>query len=291
MARARKSPASATEPRKKKPAAPGRKKGAKKGAAAPRWWLPPLVSLGIFAASFGVWMLIVPAARPKLMSFAAVADEAARKGVYLGLDVSDYPGTTVMRKLRQEAPYRWVGYYLKSPAHLDPSWMGTWKSALRDMGWSVAILYVGQQTSSLTEAQGRADADEAAREAEGEGFPPGAVIYLDVEANDEVGPQLGRYVRAFVAQLGEASGYRPGLYCHMKNASALAAVVEAEAKKRKVPFWVAGGDDFYFTSSPKSSSAPWATAWQGLLDVRDPARIVAAPVDVSTSITEKPSGF
>lgn len=289
MARARKSP-SPTGPQTK-PKAKSKAAGPKKGAAAPRWWLPPLVSLGLFLASFGVYVLFVPASRPRLASFAAVADEAARQGVYLGLDVSEYPGADVMRKLRQEAPYRWVGYYLKAPAHPDGSWMGTWKGALRDMGWSVAILYVGQQTSQLTEAQGQADADEAAREAKAEGFPPGAVIYLDVEAADAVSPALARYVRAFVTRLAEASDYRPGIYCHVKNAAPLADAVEAQAKKRRIPFWVAGGDGFYFTSSPKGSGAPWATAWQGLLDVRDPARVVAAPVDVSTSITDKPSGF
>src|SRR3712207_4325372 len=44
-----------------------------------------------------------------------------------------------------EVPYEWVGYYLPSaPCHKGTSWGGK-RQTLTDMGWGVAVVYVGQQ--------------------------------------------------------------------------------------------------------------------------------------------------
>ena len=47
--------------------------------------------------------------------------------------------------LKPASPYEWVGYYLQAPCHRDPSWMGK-RQTLTQMGWGLAVLYVGQQT-------------------------------------------------------------------------------------------------------------------------------------------------
>jgi hypothetical protein len=63
-----------------------------------------------------------------------------------GFDTSVYPGDAAMGAwLRPGSPYEWVGYYLQAPCHRDPSWMGK-RQALTNMGWGLAVLYVGQQT-------------------------------------------------------------------------------------------------------------------------------------------------
>ena len=60
-----------------------------------------------------------------------------------------------MQAWRQEdgAPYEWVGYYLPSaPCHKGDSWAGK-RQTLTDMGWGLAVIYVGQQVWSGTPRQ------------------------------------------------------------------------------------------------------------------------------------------
>ena len=63
-----------------------------------------------------------------------------------GFDTSVYPGDAAMSAwVKPNSPYEWVGYYLQSPCHRDPSWMGK-RLTLASTGWGLAVLYVGQQT-------------------------------------------------------------------------------------------------------------------------------------------------
>ena len=82
---------------------------------------------------------------------APLADEA-RAGTWLGFDTHTYPGDEKMRawKNAPNAPYRWVGYYLPAaPCHKGTSWRGK-RQTLVDMGWGIAVVYVGQQTWNRT---------------------------------------------------------------------------------------------------------------------------------------------
>jgi Domain of unknown function (DUF1906) len=77
-----------------------------------------------------------------------------RDGKHLGFDTYAYPGDQAMLAWRQDgAPYEWVGYYLPSaPCHKGVSWSGK-RETLNDMGWGVAVIYVGQQVWSGTPRQ------------------------------------------------------------------------------------------------------------------------------------------
>lgn len=77
-----------------------------------------------------------------------------RAGKHLGFDTYAYPGDEAMLAWRQDgAPYEWVGYYLPSaPCHKGESWGGK-RQTLADMGWGVAVIYVGQQVWSGTPRQ------------------------------------------------------------------------------------------------------------------------------------------
>lgn len=67
---------------------------------------------------------------------------------HLGFDTYAYPGDAAMRAWRDEnVPYEWVGYYLPSPCHKSDSWSGK-RETLTDMGWGLAVVYVGQQVWS-----------------------------------------------------------------------------------------------------------------------------------------------
>lgn len=86
----------------------------------------------------------------------AVTDASAkitrdlREGRHLGFDTYAYPGDEAMRAWRDEegSPYEWVGYYLPSaPCHKGDTWEGR-RQTLSDMGWGLAVVYVGQQVWS-----------------------------------------------------------------------------------------------------------------------------------------------
>ena len=77
-----------------------------------------------------------------------------RAGKHLGFDTYAYPGDNAMLAWRQDgAPYEWVGYYLPSaPCHQGETWSGK-RQTLTDMGWGLAVIYVGQQVWSGTPRQ------------------------------------------------------------------------------------------------------------------------------------------
>jgi len=71
-------------------------------------------------------------------------------GSHLGFDTYAYPGDDAMLAWRDDnVPYEWVGYYLPAPCHRSDSWSGK-RATLTDMGWGLAVIYVGQQTWSGT---------------------------------------------------------------------------------------------------------------------------------------------
>jgi hypothetical protein len=71
-----------------------------------------------------------------------------RAGRHLGFDTYAYPGDDAMLAWRDEdVPYEWVGYYLPAPCHKSDSWSGK-RTTLADMGWGMAVIYVGQQVWS-----------------------------------------------------------------------------------------------------------------------------------------------
>lgn len=77
---------------------------------------------------------------------AGISARDGRKGRHLGFDTYAYPGNEAMLAWRQaDVPYEWVGYYLPlAPCHKGSSWGGK-RQAITDMGWGVAVIYVGQQ--------------------------------------------------------------------------------------------------------------------------------------------------
>lgn len=77
-----------------------------------------------------------------------------RAGKHLGFDTYKYPGDDAMLAWREDgSPYEWVGYYLpEAPCHKGVTWAGK-RERLADMGWGVAVIYVGQQVWSGTPRQ------------------------------------------------------------------------------------------------------------------------------------------
>ena len=147
---------------------------------------------------------------------------------YAGFDRLDYPGDDAMQWLFTNTNLKWCGFYL-APAPSQGkgiSWM-TKLATLRSIGWGVAPVYLGQQTvasapsgsHTLTAAQGKIDAQDAATLAKRAGFVDGSILFLDVEQGRPVDPGMLDYYKAWVAELVANTVYKPGVYCSFSGIS------------------------------------------------------------------------
>ena len=241
------------------------------------------------------------------------------QGRYLGFDTNKYPGDDVMRawKSAPSAPYSWVGYYLSSPCHKDASWLGK-RQELRDMGWGVAVVYVGQQSwgraprklspaaiaglekggttcsaDFVSAARGTADANDAIARAAAEGFGHGTVVFLDVERMDQVPEAMRQYYQAWVARLLADGRYEPGIYAHKFNADLIYRDVkplfEAVGRDDDPRFWIASAKDFDPSKAPADVGHAFAGVWQGAIDVMKSVADLPLPIDINVSSWASPS--
>ncbi len=146
---------------------------------------------------------------------AARADPAEGHGrSYAGFDRNDYPGDDLLPALRRS--FSFTGYWLNPPpGESSNSWTGK-RSLLREHGFGFLILFNGRRDAELTgkdaASQGRADAASAIAAARREGFPRGAVLFLDQEEGGRLLPEQNAYLYAWVDRVRQ-SEYRPGVYC------------------------------------------------------------------------------
>ena len=252
------------------------------------------------------------------VSQVATTVTAAATGSYLGFDTHSYPGDRAMRRWKDASPYAWVGYYLPAaPCHESTSWAGK-RETLEQMGWGLAVIYVGQQTwdgvaapsvkqaqrklategrachkAFVTASRGAAEAEDAVATTAAEGFAPGTVIFLDVEYMDRTHARMLGYARAWVRDVLADGRYRPGVYVHTHNAEDLYEMVRAEyaaaGLNEEPPFWVAGGQRFAPSKKPQQVGHAFASLWQGVLDVHQSWGGVRLPIDVNVAAVPSPS--
>jgi Domain of unknown function (DUF1906) len=232
---------------------------------------------------------------------------------FAGFDTDIFPGLASMQTWRESSPFAFAGYYLTGPCHGNSSWLGNWQ-ALKDQGWGLAVLYVGQQGpagltgrrcthNTLTDAQGVLDAQELFAVASSEGLLPGTRVFLDVELidpNDAADqPNLApmqEYFRAWIRTLlqDEDHRYVPGLYCHLRNANDFRAAAVSEFDANEVDdepaLWVAGGKGFDFTKEPGDSGFARAHVWQGVLDTDQTFGGTTLRIDINVAASPNPSG-
>ena len=248
---------------------------------------------------------------------APLADDQ-QEGKVMGFDTHTYPGDRTMAawKAAPGAPYRWVGYYLPAPCHKDRSWSGK-RQTLVDMGWGIAVVYVGQQTwgrtprpsqkrlAALTKAgktcnadfispqHGVAEADDAIAAAEREGFPERSIVYLDLERMEKMPVVMRDYYRAWSRRLLEDGRYRPGVYVHAHNAQTVYDDVKSEFVAAGVDeeprVWVATGRGYEEGKAPQDVGFAFAGVWQGMIDVARTVADIKLPLDVNVSAWSSPS--
>jgi hypothetical protein len=304
-----------------------------------RWIRQHLVELGLALVAAG-WACGPDATEPgnqsdtesKIADVAAKVAQAAaavtgqkaefaddyEKGHYVGFDTHTYPGTATMKvwKTTPGAPYSWVGYYLPSPCHADRSWLGK-RDTLSNLGWGMAIVYVGQQTwgktprrlsaaqrtrlkkttqcsvNLISVEEATANADDATSIAESEGFAPGSVIFLDLERMEKIPTAMKGYYRAWTSRMLRNGIYQPGFYAHEHNAQEIYDDVIAEFKAAgsaaEPRFWIAGGKGFDEGRAPQDVGYAFAGVWQGVIDVARSVANIKLPVDVNVGSWASPS--
>jgi hypothetical protein len=205
---------------------------------------------------------------------------AAAAPAYLGFDRNDYPGDDKLPALKKTFSY--AGYWLNVPPN-DPNgnlWAGK-RESLQKMGFGFLLLFNGRtykqlQASGSAADAGKKDAQAAVDSARHEGFPPNAVIYLDVEEGGRLLREQREYVLAWVDGVA-SSGFRPGVYCSgirvpegTGKSISTADDLREQAKDRQLSFWVSNdvcgpSPGCVFPAEPPlpvSSGIGFASVWQ-----------------------------
>ena len=136
---------------------------------------------------------------------------------FAGFDISDYPGDSIMNRLKANTNLAWCGYYLApAPSHPDTGWMGK-RASLSASDWGIAPLYVGQQIGGRgslnpSASTGETDGKQAADFMDSEEFPAGSYVYLDLENGPPLTKAFEDYFTVWCDTV-QAGTYQPGIYC------------------------------------------------------------------------------
>lgn len=144
----------------------------------------------------------------------AIAPLLARSQTYVGFDKNGYPGDDLLPTLHNT--FAFTGYWLNNPPGMKGNpWAGK-RGVVRAAGLGFLILFNGRLDAELkgqdAAALGRQDAAAAIAAAQTEGFPPGAVVFLDQEEGGSLLPEQAAYLGAWFTAIRH-SAYKPGIYC------------------------------------------------------------------------------
>jgi hypothetical protein len=139
---------------------------------------------------------------------------AAAQKTYVGFDKNGYPGDDLLPALHQTFAY--TGYWLNNPPGMNSNpWAGK-RSVIRAARFGFLVLSNGRLDAQLkgrdAAALGRKDGATAVAAARQEGFPSGAVIFLDQEEGGSLLPEQAAYIGAWINTVSRAA-FRTGVYC------------------------------------------------------------------------------
>ncbi len=151
----------------------------------------------------------------------------------------------------------------------------------------------GCSRTLLSADRGAADALDAMARASAEAFPLGTVIFLDLERMDAIPASMQSYYRAWLGTVLADGRFRPGVYVHRFNASQVytdTRDVYLRAGVQGAPeFWIAGSTGFDLTRRPSDVGLPYASMWQGALNVTRSYAGSSVLIDESVSRNRSPS--
>src|SRR5207302_5518215 len=121
-----------------------------------------------------------------------------------GWDSNDSPGHDAMELLRPDCAF--TGYWVGSPPDdATICWTGK-RELLRSEGFGFVLLFAGPTSGQLrdqpyTRKRVADDTQAAAAAARREGFPPGSVIFLDIEEGGRLPSTYFTYLKAWASEL------------------------------------------------------------------------------------------
>jgi hypothetical protein len=198
---------------------------------------------------------------------------------YLGLDRNDYPGDEAMKLLRKT--FAFTSYWLSPPpGEKTNTWAGK-RELLRSQGYGFLVLFRGRASSELkneaeAKSKGIRDAEETIAATKAEYFPPGTVIFLDIEEGGRLPEPYHVYLATWSQALTNA-GYHPGVYCSgipVKEGPGVSITTADDIRKhdasREITMWVfndvcppSPGCTFpQNPPAPAGSGISYAAVWQ-----------------------------
>ena len=165
--------------------------------------------------SFAALILLLSAALLATQSSSTVSRLRAPGRTFLGFDSNQYPGDEALPVLRKTFSFTsyWVG---PPPEEKRSTWLGK-RSLLQSHGFGFVVLFSGRNSRNLksmsdARQKGTLDGEHATSSARQEGFPPGTVIFLDIEEGGRLPAGYHEYLKAWIDALGRAN-FRAGAYC------------------------------------------------------------------------------
>jgi hypothetical protein len=191
---------------------------------------------------------------------------------YFGFDKNDYPGDNLLPALHRNFSY--TGYWLNDPpTEHSNSWAGK-RATVKANGFGFLILYNGRLDAELkgkdAAALGRSDAAAAISAAKKEGFPAGAIVFLDQEEGGRLLPEQSAYLFAWVEAI-RSSQYRAGVYCSgilvPDGAGKISTAGDIRSHDSKLTLWVVNdacppAPGCVVPKKPLSSEIAGAAVWQ-----------------------------
>ena len=206
---------------------------------------------------------------------------------YLGFDRNTYPGDAALPTLRKT--FSFTGYWLNNPpGESANTWRGK-REILNSTGFGFLLLFNGRlykdlKTVARAKVIGVQDSAAAVAAAKREGFPAGAIIFLDQEQGGHMLPAQRAYLHSWIDGI-IAAGFRAGIYCsgivateNGEGGVTTANDIRDGAAGRKIAFFIyndscppsPGCATPANPPSPAQSGVPFATVWQFAQSPRRP---------------------
>ncbi len=182
------------------------------------------------------------------------------------------------------------------------TWSGTFPF-IKSVGLGLAIVYVGLQqdgcgSTKLSRDTGVVHGNDAVAKFNAEGFPSGAIVFLDIENyNGALSANMSAYLRGWIGAILDSGTVAPGIYCPARKANEIRTAAKAEYAAHGLPdgapaFWIVKITNQFDpeTSTPTDCGVPFASVWQGRIDIAETHGGVSIRIDQNVADSNDPSG-